>query len=285
MLRDLDLPPPKDSESFERLCRELWSRMLGNPHTQLYGRRGQGQDGVDVLGTRRGTRDWVGIQCKVRTGGTLSKADVKEDVEKAKALNPCLAELVFATTARRDTKLQAFARELTNLHTKKGLFSVHVYFWEDLQELLVDERYRDVFRRFYEGLMLQVEPQGMAVARVMRVTIGVANVLDSTYDLLIGKMPPASEEGEDEQGLDHWNGTFLLADLGGRAIVTFHASPHYMRLAPVVRTTRDAFIIAKWLENPDSVDKLIRGDKPDHETWISESEYEEFVRSLGDRES
>src|SRR3989304_3649100 len=95
-ISNFSLPPPKDDREFEKLCRFLWQRLLGDANIQFVGREGPNPDGVDIFGRKHSTLDWVGIQCKVRTGGDLSESDVKEDVEKAMSFNPHLSELVFA---------------------------------------------------------------------------------------------------------------------------------------------------------------------------------------------
>ena len=107
-IRNLSLIPPENEHEFENLCLALWKRILRDPNFQFVGRRGQSQGGVDLIGRRDGTLNWIGIQCKVRTGGILAKNDVRKDVKNAKDFNPRLSELVFATTARRDQKLQEF---------------------------------------------------------------------------------------------------------------------------------------------------------------------------------
>ena len=117
-LRNLKLFPLSDEKDFENLCLTLWKRILGDPNTQLNGNRGQGQKGVDVFGRRSGSPDWVGVQCKVRSKGKLTKKDVNDDVKAAKSFNPRLSELIFATTAPRDEKIQEHARILTEQNSR-----------------------------------------------------------------------------------------------------------------------------------------------------------------------
>ena len=120
-LRNFKIFPIKDEGEFENLCLTLWKRILGDPNVQLNGRRGQRQHGVDLFGRRTKTLNWVGVQCKVRSDGILTESEVSSDVEKAKHFNPRLSEFIFATTAPRDEKLQAFARTLTMHHRQRRL--------------------------------------------------------------------------------------------------------------------------------------------------------------------
>ncbi len=108
-LRNLNVFPPTDEFTFEDLCLVLWRRILSDPHAQFVGRKGQAQQGVDIIGRKDGTLNWVGVQCKVRSGGELRESDVVDDAEKSRQFNPRLSELVFATTAPRDAKIQTLA--------------------------------------------------------------------------------------------------------------------------------------------------------------------------------
>ena len=154
-----EIPPPKGDDDFEDLARALFSAVWKDPAAKLHGRRGQGQDGVDVYGEdRSGGTGLNGVQCKQHGSATPvnDKALVKElqeEVEKAKGFKPPLNRFIFATTARRSTALQRAARDLTELHEKAGLFAVDVLGWEDIEDLLrqhqdvlawyLDERSKD----------------------------------------------------------------------------------------------------------------------------------------------
>ena len=140
VLRDLQLAPLTDENRFEELCLALWKRILNQPATQPNGRRGQRQCGVDIFGRRDESKSWVAIQCKVRSGGELSEEDISSDVESAKAFNPRLSEMIFATTARRDQSIQEFARTLTDKNLADGYFSVTVCSWDDIKEEISQEQ-------------------------------------------------------------------------------------------------------------------------------------------------
>ncbi len=60
----LDLPTPRDWQSFEDLCRDLWAELWGDPNAQKHGRTGQKQRGVDIFGQPGSGADWEGVQCK-----------------------------------------------------------------------------------------------------------------------------------------------------------------------------------------------------------------------------
>ncbi len=135
-LTGMSLPPLKDWQDFQRLCRDLWRHILDDPNTQENGRQGQPQAGVDVYGRSKSTGGMTGVQCKEKdrlAGSVVTIDELKGEVVKAKTFRPVLTEFTLATTGPRDGKLQQEARKITERHLKKGLFSVHVWSWEEIE--------------------------------------------------------------------------------------------------------------------------------------------------------
>jgi len=107
------LMPPSNWQDFERLCRALWEKILSDPNTQMNGRSGQNQHGVDVYGRIDGNGDLHGVQCKGkdgRYGNSLAQRELRVEVEKAKLFSPPLNIFTIATTAQSDSKIQGIAR-------------------------------------------------------------------------------------------------------------------------------------------------------------------------------
>jgi hypothetical protein len=151
-LGDFELPPPKDWQKFERLCRDLWASLWGDPNAQANGRSGQAQAGVDVFGRRAGRAAYSGVQCKKRSttpdGSPITEDELRAEVEKAKTFEPVLGdEFVLASTGRRDAKIQAVARRISEEHAALGLFQVYVYSWDDIQDSL--NAHPEVIARHY----------------------------------------------------------------------------------------------------------------------------------------
>ena len=130
-------PPPNDPTAFESLCLELWKDIWQYPSAKKNGRNGQPQAGVDVYGQRQD--EWIGVQCKQKDGLLRTKLTVKEleeEVEAAKKFKPMLTSFILATTGPRDAIAQQRARELTERHEQRGLFTVEVWSWEDIWSAL-----------------------------------------------------------------------------------------------------------------------------------------------------
>lgn len=280
-ISNLSFPPPKDAREFEKLCQALWQRLLGNTEVQFVGRRGQSQAGVDLFGRRGDTLEWVGVQCKVRTGGVLSEDDVRKGVNKAKTFNPRLSQLVFATTARRDANLQPLARVLTEDNVRAGRFSVTVYSWDDIEEELEKEANLDMCESFYGGFFIDYERRGIAISRILGLSIGVGRETDTGYEILLGKTP-AADPPESYLGLDYWKGNYIIGNLNDRRFDTFPIPTFASDLEQVFPFKRDSHIIAKWLNNLESLDDVIYGREEKHVMLISEDEYKKYLDSLHD---
>lgn len=131
------IPKPTDEQTFERCNEVLWRCILNDLTAQIYGRRGQRQHGVDILGYRDGDPEQpVGIQCKLRgEGRTLGEDEVRKEVEKALTFERPLTEYIIATTAPDDVGLQNLASELyaeiKESHGRK--LKIRIFGWDSLQ--------------------------------------------------------------------------------------------------------------------------------------------------------
>lgn len=152
------IPPPKDWQAFERLCRDLWQHVWDDEYTQQNGRTGQRQNGVDVYGRNRKDGALEGVQCKGKDGRfdqELTTNELEGEVKKALTFTPKLDRFILATTGQTDVAVQELARKLTEEHKKKGLFSVEVQSWDHIVAKFTD--HPDVFvahyRHIFEAVM------------------------------------------------------------------------------------------------------------------------------------
>lgn len=149
--RAKQIAPPKEWGTFEDLCHALFKRVWRDPLAQKNGRRGQAQHGVDVFGSPNGDRrSYRGVQCKGKDRNYGSKAEWSEvlaEAAKAEKFSPRLDGWIFSTTAPADAALQMAAREFSVERRAKGLFSVDVLGWEEIQALMADAP--EVIAEFY----------------------------------------------------------------------------------------------------------------------------------------
>jgi len=156
-LSDIDWPPPKDWQAFERLCHLLWRQIWQDPNAAMNGRPGQQQHGVDVFGTPAGKSGAVhGVQCKRKNAllTQLTEKEVLAEVENAKHFKPSLEQLIIATCAPNDAKLQELARKITQEHAAQALFKVDIFGWAEIQARLVE--HPQVFAQVYGEMLKRV---------------------------------------------------------------------------------------------------------------------------------
>ncbi|MCH7752279.1 MAG: hypothetical protein IH898_09015 [Planctomycetes bacterium] len=168
------IAPPDTWQEFEKLCRDLWERIWGDPNTQLNGRGGQSQHGVDVFGHLGGSGDLQGVQCKGkdgRYGRFVTEKELRAEVKKAKKFQPAIKAFILATTAPSDAPIQEVARLLTVEHKVKGLFSVQVLGWGEIHQRfagypeLIDKYYPDQGPTHYKisETLAQIMERQMAI--------------------------------------------------------------------------------------------------------------------------
>ena len=127
---------PENPSDFEVLMLRLFQRHWNAPQLRRFGRRGQKQLGGDILGPDEAGRMCF-IQCKHRDiGKKLRLAEVEKEVVSAWGMTPPVDRFAVATTAPRDARLQQHVVKLSLAQRKRGLFSVEIYCWDDINELL-----------------------------------------------------------------------------------------------------------------------------------------------------
>lgn len=132
------IPLPQSPEEFEDITLSAARSRWNSPDFFKNGRRGQGQQSVDIFATLEGGQR-IGIQCKHTPGG-LTFSTVEKEVAKAEAFTPQLTILYIATSAPTDAVLQKNVRVLSEMRRSAGRFTVELLFWDALvSDLVRDE--------------------------------------------------------------------------------------------------------------------------------------------------
>lgn len=143
MLTKTQLRRPENWQDFETLCKKLWGEIWKCPEIKKNGRQGQPQCGVDIYGKPYGETEYFGIQCKGKdeyAESQLTEKEIDEEIEKATHFVPKLKKLYFATTATKSAKIEEYVRTKDIANVKIGLFEVHLFSWEDIVELIDENK-------------------------------------------------------------------------------------------------------------------------------------------------
>lgn len=128
---------PANEQDFERKAVVLFREIVNDPNLKRYARRGQGQQGVDLIGKRDGNaKRPVGIQCKLKgPNKKLSEAEIRREVRSALKFKPSLSEYYIITTAPNDGSIEQLALRLQQEQAGRGRqIQIEVWGWETLQD-------------------------------------------------------------------------------------------------------------------------------------------------------
>lgn len=172
-----ELRRPKDNKLFEELIKDLFAKHWNNPNTQINGRSGQKQDGVDVYGQPNQSSLWFGIQCKLREDGGLSRTDIEREIQMARSFRHQLDTFIIATTLPRDNVLQAIVEQINETETAQHNLKIQIRFWEDICSLL--DEHPDLIRKYYKQ-------SGHPIHSTHPIKHQQANEISETSPLLVG---------------------------------------------------------------------------------------------------
>ena len=149
-------PVPESDDVFDEMVRDACAIEWGDPGTQLNGRSGQAQNGVDVFGYPYGPSGRCrAAQSKLRAKGKpLSEAEIDKEVKKAQSSPLKPEQLIIVTSTGRDVNLQTYIDQISRVQSKTGSFLVKIWFWDDLlARLLVDRSY---ILKYYKDLLASI---------------------------------------------------------------------------------------------------------------------------------
>jgi hypothetical protein len=130
------LPIPKNEDDFEHLCCELLKRHWNRPQLQRYGHRGEDQEVIDIFDPSQ-TKPIHGGQCKLHGyGKTIPPKEIEDEVEKAKKHASPLDHFTILTTAKKSKQADRKVAAINQDHQAKGLFTVEVLTWDQIENLL-----------------------------------------------------------------------------------------------------------------------------------------------------
>ncbi|MDC8786308.1 PIN domain-containing protein [Roseateles koreensis] len=163
-----ELAFPETEERFEEMCFHLYRMEWKDPGCTRLGGVGQGQFGLDIIGTHGAQQ--IGVQCKHYVKKAFTLGTVEKDVKLADEAGIAVDHVIFATTAANKTELVLKVRELSNARKRAGKFTVSVAFWQELSGML--RLNKEVAREYIPGfpggtllLVKEVAKETLAIVR------------------------------------------------------------------------------------------------------------------------
>lgn len=218
--------PPQNWQDFESGSASLWAQELSCPGLKRFGRGGQEQYGLDILGYRENKPDFlVGVQCKcIDRAKKLDAATVRDEVKKVLASGFDIREYFITHTGRDDAKLDRLAVELSQEQKKLGRdIVIWVWGWGTLQERIAkdpdvalefDPSYSAFGKRVVEGMSDQsrmladihsmiatMGAPGTAILSPLDAPAAITSVADAAWDKIIDRCRSMADEGRPGQAL------------------------------------------------------------------------------------
>jgi hypothetical protein len=142
--------PPESEVAFEKLCLELLKRHWLRPGLERFAKKGEDQFGVDICDTL-GESPQYAAQCKLKERWkALEPAEIRDEVRKARTFPSNLDHYAILTTGKISGAAQLAIQEINQEHKASGLFTVELFTWEKLTELM--RQYPEIEQQFYGGL-------------------------------------------------------------------------------------------------------------------------------------
>lgn len=267
--------PICDSKIFELLCRDLWRNNPNYESVQINGRPGQQQDGVDIFARCISNRKWIGIQCKVRDG-KLTIDEIKEEILKALEFNPKLSKYYIYTTAKRDASLQESVRVYSENALEELTKHIEVKFWDDIEEQLKEEINFNIYHCYYHSFIANNETLGHGIGRLINLELGTfPNSADTHYELMIGKVPPSSDQ-DDYFKVNYYKGSYFIINYHERRMETFPIPCYASDLEQCFLNKFDRQRVSNWINSIENIDDFIYGTDDINHTFISNMDKEDY---------
>lgn len=171
--------PPANEADFERLCLRVLKAYWNCATLELYGRRGERQQGIDII-DMGGAEPLRAAQCKLHDPrNSLPPAAIKEEVEAATTFAFPLGIYALCTTARVSTEAQQTILAINKEHREKSLFIVELFTWDRLDELLEEfPTIRDDVYRTLSGEAVRQVETGLAEINVQLANLGARTAFE-----------------------------------------------------------------------------------------------------------
>ncbi len=253
-LRNIKIAKPDNWKTFEFLCKSLWEQNEEIDFIKLYGRQGQAQSGIDLYGYKT-NGDFFAIQCK--DVQLLTTKIIDNEIALALNSKHEIKHYILCTTLNRDTKLQDY-EILINKNLK---FKFDILFWEDIEEMLKEEKNYNIFHRFYNQLIANNETLGHGIGKLINLELGMDSKFDTHYELMIGKIP--KDKDDDYNNVSYYKGSYFIMNFHEKKFDIFNLPCFPLDIDMAFSNDFDRFRIAEWITSINNLDDFIY-DKKDN---------------------
>ncbi len=159
---NFSLPKLENSNDFEELIRDLYAFKFKNPNLQRYGRSGQQQHGIDIIGIAG--KDYVNnanivIQCKnhvIDIDDKIICSEIDSELAQFNKSSFQKDDYNFVTSAKNSEKVINHVQNINILRRKNGLKLISIMFWDDISRYVMSNQF--LFHKYYGDQLSVVAP-------------------------------------------------------------------------------------------------------------------------------
>ncbi|NMC18533.1 MAG: hypothetical protein GYA38_09095 [Chloroflexi bacterium] len=285
-LRFTEIPKITNDVLFEELVKDIITADPSFDTVNLNGRKGQGQNGVDIYARYSMNPKWIGIQCKVRsTNKSFTKKELLKEINSAQDFNPIISEFYIYTTLSRDTNTQKHERELNVFLRKNNSFVFQIIFWDDIADRLRQKFCETLYYRYYHKYFKDNLVLGHSIGKLVNLDLQFDRKFDTHYELIIGKIP--LYKTEESTQVNYYRGTYFIINLNDKKMETFLkdedsniAACFPSDIEYAFNSRIDCYRICEWLKSIVNIDDFIYDDNHDYQFSITEKERQDYFKDL-----
>lgn len=143
---------PANWQDFQIFIKDLLNEKYDEGF-DVYGRNGQAQEGIDILG--RFHNNTIGVQCK-RLDKKLTMRLITNEILKTDKSDLKLTKYIFATTCPRDRDIQKQIVELNSERRINSLFEIELWFWETIEDEINGNL--NIQAKYHDDIFSKIDP-------------------------------------------------------------------------------------------------------------------------------
>jgi len=187
------LPKPRNDLLFEELVCDIFKYEFKNPNLQLYGRKGQQQNGIDIIGEHYlvgqdfSKGKLTAIQCKNHTVEVPDK-QLQEEIDKElikleKSALP-IEQYIFITSADNSKPVIDYVTSIRNQRVSAGKCPIFILFWDFVTDKVSNNP--GLLYNYFARLLPPTQAQSITLPDLHQTTrqtlsIDVGILLDSNF--------------------------------------------------------------------------------------------------------
>jgi hypothetical protein len=150
------LPKPTADDVFEDLVCDVYRIIFRNPNLQRFGRKGQEQFGIDIIGKDNNTGHIHAIQCKCHTqrsklSDKLLLEELKSELEKFDNGGIKADMYMFVTSLDASARIQQEVIKVSEERQASGKCRVEIIFWSFIQDHTLEDT--ELLRKYFFKLL------------------------------------------------------------------------------------------------------------------------------------